>query len=44
MELSEQYVDVIIKRYQDYTGKDAILETSGETYNSMVPQDTLAEK
>jgi len=39
MELDEQYVDVIIKRWQDYTGKEAILESTGETYNSMVPNE-----
>jgi len=30
MELQEKYVDVIIKRWQDYTGKKAIhAETGG---------------
>ena len=28
--------DVIIKRWQDYTGKQATLESTGENYNSMV--------
>ena len=36
MELDEKFVDVIIKRWQDYTGKEATLESTGETYNSMV--------
>ena len=35
MELDERYCDVIIKRYQEYTGKEAILETTSETYNSL---------
>ena len=35
MELDEKYVDVIIRRWQDYTKKDAILESSGETYNAL---------
>lgn len=35
MELDSKYVDVIIKRYQDFTGKDAILESTNETYNSL---------
>ena len=35
MELSEHYCSVIIKRWQDYTGKDAILESTGETFNSI---------
>lgn len=38
MELDEHYCDVIIKRWQDYTGKEAILESTKQTYNSMVTQ------
>jgi len=34
MELDPKYVDVIIKRFQEHTGKEAILESTGETYNS----------
>lgn len=36
MELDPKYCDVIIKRWQDYTGKEATLESTGETYNLMV--------
>ena len=36
MELDEKYVDVIIKRWQEFTGKEAIHIESGKTYNSMV--------
>lgn len=43
MELDEKYCDVIIKRWQDYTGKDAILESSGETYNALSPKETKEE-
>ena len=32
MELDEKYVDVIINRWQNYTGKQATLELTGETY------------
>lgn len=32
MEISPQYVDVAIKRWQDFTGKDAVLERTGETF------------
>ena len=39
MELEPYYADVIIKRWQDYTGKEATLESTGETYNSMVKDD-----
>ena len=35
MELSENYCDVIIKRWQDFTGKQATLESTGETYNQL---------
>jgi len=36
MELSPAYCDVIIKRFQEYTGKEAVLESTGETYNSKI--------
>ena len=35
MELDPRYCDVIIKRWQDFTGKQATLESTGETYNSL---------
>lgn len=35
MELDEKYVDVIIKRWQDYTGKQATLISNGETYDEL---------
>lgn len=34
MELDPKYCDVIINRWQDFTGREAILESTGETYNS----------
>lgn len=34
MELDPKYVDVIVKRWQDFTGKDAVLESTGLTFNS----------
>jgi DNA modification methylase len=36
MEIDPKYVDVIIKRFQEYTGKEAVLESTGETYNSKI--------
>ena len=33
MELDPKYCDVIINRWQDFTGKQAILESSGESFN-----------
>ena len=35
MELDEKYVDVIINRWQDFTGKQAVHEASGKTYNQL---------
>jgi DNA modification methylase len=35
MELDEKYVDVIIKRWQEFTGKQAIHIESGKTYEDM---------
>ena len=37
MELDPKYCDVIIKRWQDFTGKQATLESTGETYQSLTP-------
>ena len=36
MELDETYVQVIIERWQNFTGKEAKLEATGQTYNSLV--------
>lgn len=35
LELSPAYCDVIVKRWQDFTGKDAVHETSGKTYTEL---------
>ena len=35
MELSAAYCDVIIKRWQDYTGEQAKLEATGQTYDEL---------
>ena len=35
MELDPKYCDVIIKRWQNLTGNDAVLESTGKTYNSL---------
>lgn len=35
MELDEKYCDVIINRWQNYTGKKATLESSGQTYEEL---------
>ncbi len=35
MELDEHYCDVIIERWQKYTGKEAVLESSGKKFNEL---------
>jgi DNA modification methylase len=35
MELDPKYCDAIIQRWQQFTGKEAIHEQSGKTYNSI---------
>lgn len=35
MELDPAYVDVIVRRWQDYTGKVATLEGDGRTFAEM---------
>lgn len=36
MELDPKYCDVIIKRWQDFTGQEATLEATGQTYNTLL--------
>ncbi len=38
MELSPDYNDVIVKRWQDFTGKQAIHEASGKTFDELKAQ------
>ena len=35
MELDPKYCDVIVKRWQDFTGKQAVLESTGKTFTDM---------
>lgn len=35
MELNPSYVDVAIKRWQDFTGKEAVQEETGRTFNEL---------
>ena len=35
MEITEHYCDVIINRWQNYTGKQAVLESTGQTYEEL---------
>jgi len=38
MELDPKYCDLIIKRWQDFTGKEAVLESNGKTYSNLKDQ------
>ena len=42
MELDEKYVDVIINRWQNFTGKEAIHIESGKTYNELKAEQVEA--
>jgi DNA modification methylase len=35
MELEPKYCDVIVKRWQDFTGKKAVLESNGKTFDEL---------
>ncbi len=36
MELDPKYTDVIVKRWQDFTGQEAILESTGQTFSELM--------
>ena len=38
MELQERYVDTIVRRWQEFSGKDALLESTGETFDGLAEQ------
>ena len=42
MELDPKYCDVIIKRWQDFTGQEAMLEGTGETFNALAAKRIAA--
>jgi DNA modification methylase len=42
IEIDPIYVDVAIRRWQDFTGRDAVLET-GETYDQIVEQRSVVK-
>lgn len=41
MELDPKYCDVIIKRWQDFTGKQATLEASGQTFAELAAEQEV---
>jgi len=38
IEIDPRYVDVAVKRWQDFTGQDAIMEGEGKTFNEIAEQ------
>ena len=46
MELDQKYCDVVVKRWQDFTGKQAILESTGQTFDEVknARQETETDK
>lgn len=42
MEMEPKYCDVIVKRWQDFTGKKATLEATGQTFDELVPAEKEA--
>ena len=42
VELNPAYVDVAVKRWQDFTGQEATLEGSGETFDAMAAKRVAA--
>jgi DNA modification methylase len=42
IELNPAYVDVAVKRWQDFTGQEATLEATGETFNALASKRIAA--
>jgi len=42
MELDQLYVDVIVRRWQEFTGKQATLEATGQTFDDIAKDKSLA--
>lgn len=43
MELDPKYCDVIVKRWQDFTGKKATLESEGRTFDEVAAESERVE-
>lgn len=44
IELDEKYVDVIVKRWQDFTGHDALHLETGKTFNEITDGETVQDE
>ena len=44
VEFDPRFVDVIVKRYQEYTGRNAIHEASGRTFDDIASDSSVAAK
>ena len=42
VELNPAYVDVAVRRWQEFTGKDAVLEASGQTFEALTAERIAA--
>ena len=38
IELDPKYVDVIVKRWQEFTGKEATLASNGQSFNDLIQE------
>ncbi len=43
MELDPKFVDVIIRRWQEYSGSDAVREADGKTYKELEAENVEAQ-
>jgi hypothetical protein len=43
MELDPKYADVVVRRWQEYTGKQALLDGDGRSFDEITRQRLKAE-
>ena len=41
LELDPRYADVIVRRFCEYTGNDAVLESTGKTFKELEREKTM---
>jgi DNA modification methylase len=42
IEMEPKYVDVIVRRWQEFAGKTAVLDATGEAFDSIAPREEVA--